>query len=287
MYDSEISINNVILPKEVTNNIIKYSDNKAIQSILSTSSKICNLKSDYDDEIFLGALERELRHVNHNIRIYRKLKMYDIKPGDRLFSYNPYSRYNFSNFIVISVKNDKATVKKVDVLGHIIDDELLNVIVKQEKGELYWRMGHYNLYPGILLYENGPEIKNLNSPYLEHKTLSGGSDVIKIPEIGMTVTVIKSQRSYLYYITVLEEDYMELEYLGDDENVPQLLLVNKIDGDWRIYNEVDNRVQGLYMGFYIENLNNFQIERIGGYIHGNISLNRGITIGNYNITEDL
>lgn len=84
---NEIVINKYIIPKEILKEIIKYMDNKSIASILSTNQILSKMALEYKREIYLHAIERELKYVNNNERKYCNNKVFDYHIGDRIFTY--------------------------------------------------------------------------------------------------------------------------------------------------------------------------------------------------------
>jgi hypothetical protein len=272
LYNNDIIFDNVIFPKEVTQNILNNANYKTISSILSTSKNVSKLLSNYKDitkvesnsinerfigdlsenKLFLGALLRELKHVNYRERTYYNLPLYDIRLGNRLFlksENSGNSKGTYENYIVTSVDKNKATVQKVDVLGNIIDDKIINIEAKRERGIMvaHWivkdsKNFYSHFVPGILLYDKGPVITDINSPYLKYKTIPWNINTDN-PEVNMTVTVniyVWIFNTYLYVIESLTSDSMILHYIDskyNDSDIPLYLNVYKIDGDWIIPDE--------------------------------------------------
>jgi hypothetical protein len=261
LYDDDIVLNNIVFPKDVAKIILNNSDYRTISSILSTSKNISKLLPDYTKKIFLGVLEIELHHVNKNKnKIVFDRVVYDFKIGDRIFSHvneaPPFKNYTGKNYVVMSTTDTNAKIKRVDILGNIIDDKLIKIHIGIFDEYEWTNEKTTKIFsPGILLFDKGPLIHNLESPYLKYKTLPWDIETNN-PELDMIVRVDYGSNflsKFIFVITILTNDYMQLQYLGDNKNVSTLLEAHKIKEKWVI----DNR----------NSLNSYHIRKIGGFIN--------------------
>jgi hypothetical protein len=275
--DNDIIINNVLFPKEVICNILNNLDNRTISSILSTCSQINKLSLNYKNEIFLSGVQRELNHVSNDEMTYDTYVVPRLKYGDRLYSYsecfNPVNANKtlficYNNYVVVLVdkNNIRARVKKVDVLGNVVSKSIPIEIRYYNKVPVWRFNDNLLIKPGILLFDNGPIIEDINSPYLIYKTVPRNVSN-PIPESDMIVTVhyrgryqqINSQSiDHLYVIDDLSEDYMSLMYIGDDDDkMPAYVQVGKFKGKWDIINDDIIDEYGIIL----------YIRKIGGFIN--------------------
>lgn len=232
---------------------MKTENIESIINILKYSRKILpfNFQLEYqnvfeyiDNKEFLDSLEVELRHVNYNK--IKQIETYNFKVGDRVFIKMDDNRYQF---VVMSIKFHDMELRAVDVLGNIISDEVF--LAFRNPFTYKWGIIEFygELYPGILLFNFGPEIKNLNSPYLKYKSLPSNL-YPRIPELNMTVTIYNynERKNELYYIYKLADHFMTIESV---EGLTNHIRLVKKDNGWQI-SKSDNE--------------NYRLENIGGFI---------------------
>ncbi len=253
------------LPDDIIKEVISRLDDGDIASLLSSTKSFGKFIPYYTISIKKQALVREFTHVNDQYRKYYSDKILDLKVNDRVV-------FNNKNYRILKHNGNKGgEMINVDMLGNQIGDKVIYKIIKHEKewgckmiNSFYW--GTHNskgldykniteyITSGILLFDNGPEIKNINSHYLKYKTISTKQYYVE-PEIGMMVDVyigiyggggigIDYHREYA--ITKLYENEMYLEYVGfhnvlDDwnnhrENIAPLLQAIKVNNKWEIVN---------------------------------------------------
>lgn len=103
----------------------------------------------------------------------------------------------------------------------------------------------FNLRPGILQYDNGPEITDVNSRYLKYKTIPTTQE-IAIPELHMMVTVKIYQNGYQdsereYELNNFKSTFMSLQYAGlnnrpilGNYNFEKFLIIHNLRNGYQI-----------------------------------------------------
>ena len=220
-----------ILPHDIIKEIINNTDAKTLTSLITSTKNLSLLSSQYQEPIQRQALERELKHVNHHFRKYYSSKLLDLKVNDRVI-------YNNRNYKIVSIDGNKGGyMVNVDMLGNVIGSEIKYSIIKKnddwgakKRSLFYWGLPkpnnkEYGLYehvlflrPGILQYDNGPEISNIDSRYLKYKTIPTTQPTV-IPEQHMMVTVKIYETGYQevvreYEINNLIPNHTSIQYAG-------------------------------------------------------------------------
>lgn len=250
-----------ILPDEIIVQIIINLDNKSLCSFLSINRKMSIFNGNYKDKIFLYGIERELKYADVRTKKYFKNEIYDFKVGDRIeadsytmlnpkLSCTAYgnSRKDTKNYKIIEIKGKNGKMIHVDAPGNILDNKLIDIRIK--KGKWITTIDEETIYPGILLFDNGPHIDNINSKYLIYK-LSNNN----IPELNIIVQIkvgedkiANTTYTLEYAITEISLNYMKLEYIGyfrhleNYGKVEFILNVENINNAWIITNNEDYKI---------------------------------------------
>ncbi len=199
------------LPDDVLRIILNNLEGKNISSLLSITKNTNKLSSNYKDKIFSQAINRELKYTNVNIIKYSKLNpggqsfeyVYDFKIGDRVIvlEYNTYRKFHYrkliryKNFLITHIKNQKGLMRHVNILGNYLDDEIVKIFIGGGAYCKRWMIkdNHYSeIIPGLLLFDNGPKIDDINSPYLKY--IVSPINIKSQPVINITVTVTFSNK---------------------------------------------------------------------------------------------
>lgn len=248
-----------ILPGDMIKGIIYYINDVDITSILSVTKKLSTLNKLYRKQINKQALKRELKHVNENTRKYYSSKIYDIKVNDRVIIDN-------KNYKVIEVNKNKGIVEHVDLLGHSIGDKYhiqvtKNLNRRENSNSFYWAYKNKYLNPGILLFDNGPNIYSVDSDYLKYKVVPKNENtlpeenMIVLIHIDKTINGIGNIYHEEYVIKKLDNNEMILNYLGENRTL-QYNNEELIDSLQVIFR--DNK-------WMITNADNYSVYKIGGY----------------------
>lgn len=231
------------IPSELIRYIMSYLDNKSVVSLLLVGKKICELSSQYRENIVKQALQRELYYV----REYSYCTI--LKAGDRVID-------DHHNFRIISICNQQGLMQQVDVFGNC-KMHICPIFAKIVNNEYYWYYGTSYLYAGIRLYDDGPEINSIEDKYLKYKTVSKLKQTQ--PEVNMIVLLKIQHEPVFYYlkeylITELSENNMKLRYIGGN---PILLT---------IYNPLlENLFAYKRLGKWYTTNNMYKIYKFGGF----------------------
>ena len=208
-----------ILPLDIIRLIIGYIDDSSITSLLISTKKISTYSKEYKLNAIRQAVQRELKHVNNTYKKYYSDKILDLKIGNRLI-------YDNRNYLILSGKR----MVNVDLSGNIIGNTLTYNIIKEPhpyaKTKMFrWGVNSSNdsLKPGLLLFDFGPKINNMNSKYLKYKTVPTNESNAK-PELNMMVLIRiyengdKLNFYYImeYVITAINKDSIQLTYVNDE-----------------------------------------------------------------------
>lgn len=241
-----------ILPKDIIKEIINHVDDESISSLLSVTKQLSELKPDYQQQINKQALKRELKHVTTKRRTYYKDIIPDFKVGDRVY-------YEHENYKITMMNKNKGEMIHVDTAGNVMygskPKELQ--IIKHEffNGRIYthefiWASDKKRVIPGILLFDYGPVIQNMNSIYLKYKVLST-NEHNPFPEENEMILVNFDNRQHgigytydrEYYVSKLDKNEMILKYVHGTEHIshntylePELLAI-KENLRWKIVND--------------------------------------------------
>ncbi len=261
------------LPSEIISEIVNHVDAKTLTSLITSTKQLSKLSSQYQNPIQRQALERELKHVNHKRRHYYSSEILDLKVNDRVI-------YNHQNYKIVSITGNKGgKMVHVDMLGNVIGNELNYSIIKREGDwgvkkivSFFWgtpkannkpdsdREILFNLQPGILQYDNGPEITNSDSHYLKYKTIPSTQETT-IPELHTMVTV-KIYKDAIadsvreYEINNFKTTFMSLQYAGSNE---QPILDNYVFEKFIIIHNLRNGYK-IKQGEYT-----YEMVKIGGF----------------------
>jgi hypothetical protein len=268
-----------ILPVDITQEIIRNLDDESITSLLSSSKQFSTLSKFYKDPIVRQALKRELKHINESYIKHYASKILDLKTNDRV-------TYNYKNYKILTVNGKKGgKMVHVDMLGNVIGDTVNYSIIKEEKdwgakkiitfhwgiplgnGKPYsdWTIKNFYLSPGILIFDNGPHINDVNSKYFNHIIVPSNQPSIE-PDLNVMVTVNYYYPyccSYIkeYVITKLEPYDVELTAVDNtfEKDITQgYMPVIKI-------NKLIQSKEDLLNYVYETNFYKLTIKKIGGY----------------------
>jgi hypothetical protein len=243
-----------VLPKDSIKDITEFLDYKSVSSLLSSSKLYNELSKDYKDKIFMVGVERELKYVNISKRpiINGNIidSVYNFKVGDRVIANN--KNYIITFMSNISISGDShGSMKHVDILGNILDNE--EISIKLSKRELFnTGIMKYEGFvivnskiavnPGILLFDDGPEIKSINSIYLKYKVCP--TNVTCNPTLNMLVLVLyteelsssEHEELYHYYINNITNNTLTLKHVPNFDtdylNPPDILTATKMGNTW-------------------------------------------------------
>ncbi len=155
-----------------------------------------------EELIALVLIDIELKAVTSEIELSNGFYIAKLIAGSRVTN-------SIKNYIVIGRFGGTINMLEVDIYGYILDDTLVSASITSFNGKDCWtmllkqngRQGKYMLtlevYPGILLYENGPQITSMTSIYLRYRTL-----VHNLREIAPEVGTLSSIR-YMYLSRML------------------------------------------------------------------------------------
>lgn len=240
-----------ILPKDIIKEIITHVDDESISSLLSVTKQLSALKPDYQQQIDRQALKRELKHVTKQNRTYYKSTIPDFKVGDRVYCDN-------QNYKITKMNKNKGEMIHVDTAGNVMYGNPKQIqIIKHEyfNGRIYthdfiWAWDDKRVTPGLLLFDFGPIIEDMNSIYLKYKVLST-NEHNPFPEKNEMVLVNYDDRQHgigytydrEYYVDKLDKNEMILKYVHDRLHIshntylePELLAV-KENLRWKIVND--------------------------------------------------
>lgn len=182
--------------------IKKYQDDASLVSLLLTCKPLSLHLTQYGREVHMQALTREINHISEK----------GVCVNNRLCT----RQYNFR---VIQVSN-KLYAVRTDVYGNIRNYDCYNIRVEKQKIKIE---KVHNVFicvqRGILLYKDGPIVKNIDSPYLKYKTVPIGTCVK--PEINIMVIIAAPRKHRICeaYVKSLNEYTMTLCKLKDNTKV--------------------------------------------------------------------
>ena len=185
--------------------------------------------------------------------------------------------YDDRNYKILSITGNKGgKMVNVDMLGNVIGKTIDYTIIKQNDDwgskkivNFYWGIarnqpyGKYEkvlfLRSGILQYDHGPQITNINSHYLKYKTIPTTQEKVE-PEVGMMVTVKIYEDGYRdsvreYAINSLIPNHTSMKYVGLN-NRP---ILGNYDFEKLIW------IQQLRNGYNREGKYYYEIVKIGGF----------------------
>lgn len=261
-------------------NVLKY-----MHKLESDPNSGIELKS----EKFKQDLNRELLNTKIDNKKYYSSEILDLKKNDRLTDGD-------FNYKVISANKNKVIVDRVDILGKSlgyktplsIEKEKYHIRGRGYSNKYYWDIDGKKIKPGILLYDYGPEIDNIDSIYLKYKTLPNnvpkyleknykdknsqetiyyikGKSYIKSnyhrnPEINMLVNIKFSfnygndyYRDYL--ISDIIDNTINLLHVGnndfiDNKQTPKNLILRLVNNEWELENnDISDRYSITIGGF--------------------------------------
>jgi hypothetical protein len=191
---------------------------------------------------FLSKLEGELKNVQNNktciieryddnYNRYKQKHFFTLEVGNRVYSHK-----SKLNYVVCSVdvnydyiKHMSATIRRVNTLGDFLDENEIKIRLLEPycvTDMSYWtfddnfvnnvKMCENLIYPGICLYDNGPNIINMDSMYLKYELDDN------IPNLSTIVFVETLFRVDLYKICQLDERNITLESIKEECEIPCL-----------------------------------------------------------------
>lgn len=197
----------------------------------------------------LEYLAEELAKTKTREREYYKTKIDDFQEGDRV-------TYQQKNYTVIEATPKTHVIQHVTMLGYAIKPTVTKKIVlnyyapSSRSKKWYWTEErpespylHSVEYPklqrGVLLYDEGPEITSVDSPYLRYKTLRPSMQLEAKPEVGMFVSLGKHSISRRYVIEDIEGSKLHLRRMNPEPthefDWPTILVVQPIEGSkWHV-----------------------------------------------------
>lgn len=245
-----------LFPEDIINEIIKNSDTETISKLSYVDKNLTKLTEDYKSKIFLNGLENELSHLNLK---RGKNGNYLFKVGDRVYTDEKYSRnishikyssnsYSFGkNYKISSINGTIGEIQHINTLGYPTEP-ISKRTIQKKKSDWFVKGTDIKVLPGIVLFDEGPLIRNLNSKYLKYKISKSYNNqpelnMMVLIEIGTnnmgTTTYIKE-----YAITNIDENFMTLIYVGDDlyYKFERILEAEKINNKWIIKNQPDYKI---------------------------------------------
>lgn len=277
-----------ILPIDITREIIRNLDDESITSLLSSTKQLSTLSKFYKDPIVRQALKRQLKHINESYIKHYKSNILDLKINDRV-------TYDYKNYKILTVNGKKGgKMVHVDMLGNVIGDTVNYSIIKEEEdwgskkiitfhwgiplpnGKPYSNLTIKYLSPGILIFDNGPHINDVNSKYFNHIIVPNDQPSIE-PDLNVMVTVdyyFPYCCSYIkeYVITKLEPYDVELTTVDNEfeKDIKQgyipVIKINKlIQSKEDLLNYVyEGKFEPDIYGYHFDDYK-LTIKKIGGY----------------------
>lgn len=192
---------------DIIREILIYLDNKTLTSLLLIIKHTCQLLPLYQDNIFKYALQRELDKTKMNFSI-----------GTRISD----GKHNYK---ITSIKNNNATVVRVDLLGYIVNNKFYCLSARHNKTskKYVWYMGKSEITNDIVLCKNGPIIKSVDSKYLKYQ-----SDEAKI---GVTALIKYEQyKGLVFHNECVIKEINDNKMILDCQN--HILIATYIDNKW-------------------------------------------------------
>ena len=177
-------------------------------------------------------LDEELSKAQSKEKLYMKATVPDLVVGDRV-------TLNNRNYVVTVATNNTATIKHVTFLGKILNDsDAQDLTLTRNNSTGKYRVWMWSTkdwsredyvsntnslktcaYAGIFLYDDGPKIDSLDSPFLKYRTLPDRSRTNATPRAGMLVTVANPTEMRYFWICYLiieaDANSMTLRYIKE------------------------------------------------------------------------
>jgi hypothetical protein len=250
----------ITLCEDMIHEILNRSDSKSIASILSVNKYYYSLSHKNTTMINRRRLGHELKKTIVNTRKYYTSEILNLKIGDRVTD-------RIRNYRVADVTKKLGVLEEVDMYGNGMDSyiytEIYNVKkykLKNEKNNSFWSTFYYDEFQnttiinklnyGIIKHDYGPIIKNVDSHYLNYKTLPQyiyySNDNIGEPELNILVSVCYNWYVHEYYVDIYDENFLRLqlikksiisETIRDAPCAEPIITADKINNKWVIKNK--------------------------------------------------
>jgi len=160
-----------------------YNDSRIIRLMLDKPRSFLRVKQRYhlnsgyiNSMKELSILQNEITKTKVATRKHYLMDVYNFKVGDRIIVRNIDNRSSFDNYIVIEATGPKKgggvnqiKFKNIDLFGNVLSDEIFigRLYVNGQNAVWAWNKSHScarwnkNITPGIVLYQDGPFIKNI------------------------------------------------------------------------------------------------------------------------------